>query len=100
MYTLVLLVLLPVALNAARLSKDVDFATNCDTEHACMYPEACKICPPKPLHGYIRKPFFYNNQTGYCEESSSGVGDGCNAFDTFDDCEFKCGLESSEEEND
>uniref|UniRef100_A0A6M2D5N8 Putative serine proteinase inhibitor n=1 Tax=Rhipicephalus microplus TaxID=6941 RepID=A0A6M2D5N8_RHIMP len=57
----------------------------------CLYPLLC-LCPKYDAYGYVRNEgdrWYYNNITNQCVKRMA-VADGCNDFETIDQCERHC----------
>nr|XP_054917041.1 eppin-like [Dermacentor andersoni] len=86
-----LVALLIIALIAPLLGKQRIIGTKCRQQlpKACVFPKMC--CCPQSQSLYLRQDrWWYNNNTGKCEEFVGGDED-CNNFESVDECNRHCG---------
>uniref|UniRef100_A0A0K8RG14 Putative salivary kunitz domain protein n=1 Tax=Ixodes ricinus TaxID=34613 RepID=A0A0K8RG14_IXORI len=56
------------------------------SKEGCQAPHATSICASEDI---LRNTYYYNNNTGKCEEEF-GCGGGKINFETFEECKKKC----------
>uniref|UniRef100_A0A131YH91 Pancreatic trypsin inhibitor n=1 Tax=Rhipicephalus appendiculatus TaxID=34631 RepID=A0A131YH91_RHIAP len=84
----------PAALQKSRVGYIVRNIT-CDGGHPkktkyCVFPELCS-CPKPKQEGYTRSPdrWYYDNDAKECQRITANM-DGCNNFDSEDQCQMHC----------